>query len=216
MGACDSICVRLGPEINEVNASLIDFYVAFCRGWGAPFGCQINRVFDCSVLMPFINLYLNNVSDAFDSEVNLLNTHEFEREVLSPFATLWHVQPSWRDLADRDLVFWADSAPHSLRMRSARRADDIFDRVLVIAQGDEAHIFTMPHETQSLIDELIDAIDNANLFRYRKPSIQRKQKVGGSSLRPANSDARDALWPKRRRRVGPLGAEAIGDAVSRI
>ena len=64
---------------------------------GRSIGYPCNQDFDYSELLPFMRFSFNNVGDPFHDSNFIMNTHEFEREVVNTFADLMHVSPddSW-------------------------------------------------------------------------------------------------------------------------
>ena len=107
-------------------------------------GYPCTRVFDYSVLYPFLSLPVNNVGDPFLDSNYHLNTHEYEREVIGFFAGLLRadLDNSWgyvtnggtegnmygiylaRELFPQGLVYYSEathySVPKILRMVHAR------------------------------------------------------------------------------------------------
>lgn len=57
-------------------------------------GYPCNQAFDYSQLLPFLEFPLNNVGDPFAGSSYRMNTHQFEREVISHFARFTAIGPA--------------------------------------------------------------------------------------------------------------------------
>lgn len=55
-------------------------------------GYPVNQKFDYTELFPFINMHLNNAGDPYLADSTLLNSRDFEQEVLEYFSRLWNAK----------------------------------------------------------------------------------------------------------------------------
>lgn len=77
---------------NQLDYLLKKFSAAMDTMGGYP----NNSLFDYSELYPFLEYPINNIGDPFVGSSYQANTHDFEREVLDFFATLFHLKENYR------------------------------------------------------------------------------------------------------------------------
>jgi len=65
--------------------------------------------------------------------------------------------------------FWVKRSRSSLAVRFTRPRSRVFSRFGLSGEGDGAHIFTMPHVTNAVIDKLVDALAAPHVFSLPKP-----------------------------------------------
>lgn len=73
------------------------------------------------------------------------------------------------DLTDKIPFLNAQRAPNSLALRFARPKAHIFSRFSLSGEGDQAHIYVMPHVKQELLDRFLDALSSSSAFVRRPP-----------------------------------------------
>ncbi|MDP3646065.1 MAG: histidine decarboxylase [bacterium] len=78
---------RVPPEGAERLDLLFD---AFTKGVSTHLGYPANILYDYSDLHRFFGFTINNVGDPFEEGLYQINTHSFEREVITFFADLYH------------------------------------------------------------------------------------------------------------------------------
>ena len=85
----DYFAPRMTPRLNDSDRERLDALHAELAGFRPRnVGSPCNQVFDYSELFRFLEFSLNNVGDPFGGTNYRLNTMEFEREVVTEFATV--------------------------------------------------------------------------------------------------------------------------------
>ncbi len=82
------------PLSPDAKARLNAVQEAFAEASGCLAGYPANQNFDYSELLPFLQYSANNVGDPFHDTNYRINTHEIEREVITSFARLMHLDPA--------------------------------------------------------------------------------------------------------------------------
>ena len=81
-----------GPLPESAQARLRELLDSFEDMAKSQVGYPVNQDFDYSDLWPFLQYSANNVGDPFQGSNFRINTHEIEREVISTFADLMHLE----------------------------------------------------------------------------------------------------------------------------
>lgn len=76
--------------VEELHSNLEKIYSDAQDKREISLGYPVNQKFDYSVLSPFLNLHLNNAGDPYAASGTILNTRNFEKDVLKYFARLWN------------------------------------------------------------------------------------------------------------------------------
>lgn len=123
--------MQLSPED---NAKLDKLYEKFKESYKTSLGYPCNTAYDYTLLERFFEYSINNVGDPFDDGLYRINTKEFERDVLSFFAHLYHISENeyWgyvthggtegnmyglylgREVYDKGIVYFSEDTHYSI------------------------------------------------------------------------------------------------------